>query len=204
MSGDKVSIFNYVHVPWPESKGDQPPQVVEILNKTPMSNITMYHGNQTNCNALHKNVMGMNSPNHMYVPPNQMMSNNQLMYSTDDQVPQWRQHPLQQQQINSPDLPIQQDQHCDQQHPSPNNEPPSPPSSHFQRDYCGSYGHIIWDSTIIGGNYNSYLGKMNRNNKRNNRYGPYNSGRVCYRLCKYYTKLGFCKNTNCAFLHLKN
>jgi len=239
MSGDTAPIYNYVSNSWPESKGDQPPVVefpIGMNNIMPMPNMMMpqpqfpvFGGNQMNWGMPPENMMGMGPPaNNMYIPPNQMMMNNQMFMG--DQMPQQPQ-PLsmqqQQQQQQQPPPPLQQqqqqqhppvqedqwmgptgppmqhDQHWGQQQPPPNNGPP-----HFERG-GGGRGHTRWDNPR-GGNYDSYRGKINRNNQRGNRGGPYNrrgghpgNGRVGGRLCKYYAKQGFCKTSNCAFLHSK-
>lgn len=233
MSGDTAPIYNYVNIPWPEPKGDQP-SIVEypmgMNNIMPMPNMMMpqpqfpvFGGNQMNWGMAPENMMGMGPPsNNMYIPPNQMMMNNQQMYMGDQMPPQ----PLPPQQSQQPPQqhhppPVQEDQwmghsgpqmqhdqHWGQQQPPQNNGPP-----HFERG--GGRGHSRWDNSR-GGNYDSYRGKMNRNN-RGNRGGPYNrrggpgngrggpgGGRAGGRLCKYYAKQGFCKTSNCAFLHSKN
>ncbi|CAH1736219.1 serine/threonine-protein phosphatase 1 regulatory subunit 10 isoform X2 [Aphis gossypii] len=196
----------------------------------------VFGGNQMNWGMPPENMMGMGPPaNNMYIPPNQMMMNNQMFMgdqmqqqpqplSLQQQPPpplqQQQQHQQQQQQqqhqnhpppvqedqwMGPPGPPMQHDHHWGQQQPPPNNGPP-----HFERGGGGGgRGHTRWDNPR-GGNYDSYRGKMNRNNQRGNRGGPYNrrgghpgNGRVGGRLCKYYAKQGFCKTTNCAFLHSK-
>eukprot|EP00102_Acyrthosiphon_pisum_P001948 XP_001942920.3 PREDICTED: putative mediator of RNA polymerase II transcription subunit 26 [Acyrthosiphon pisum] len=238
MSGDTAPIYNYVSISWPESKGDQPPIVefpIGMNNIMPMPNMMIpqpqfpvFGGNQMNWGMPPENMMGMGPPaNNMYIPPNQMMMNNQMFMG--DQMPQQPQPlslqqqpqppPLQQQQqqqqqqqhppvqedqwMGPTGPPMQHDQHWGQQQPPPNNGPP-----HFERG-GGGRGHTRWDNPR-GGNYDSYRGKINRNNQRGNRGGPYNrrgghpgNGRVGGRLCKYYAKQGFCKTSNCAFLHSK-
>ncbi|XP_060876744.1 serine/threonine-protein phosphatase 1 regulatory subunit 10-like [Metopolophium dirhodum] len=230
MSGDTAPIYNYVSISWPESKGDQPPIVefpIGMNNIMPMPNMMIpqpqfpvFGGNQMNWGMPPENMMGMGPPaNNMYIPPNQMMMNNQMFMG--DQMPQQPQPLSLQQQPPPPPLqqqhppvqedqwmgptgpPMQHDQHWGQQQPPPNNGPP-----HFERG-GGARGHTRWDNPR-GGNYDSYRGKINRNNQRGNRGGPYNrrgghpgNGRVGGRLCKYYAKQGFCKTSNCAFLHSK-
>lgn len=231
MSGDTAPIYNYVNSPWPDPKGDQPAMIefpMGINNMMNMPNMMIqqpqfpvYSGNQMNWGMPPENMMGMGPPpaNNMYIPPNPMMMNNQMYMG--DQVPQQNQPlPMQQQQPppqhppiqedqwmpGPPGPPMQHDQPWGQQHPPPNNGPP-----HFERG-GGSRGHTRWDNNPRGGgNYEpSYRGKMNRNNQRGNRGGPYNrrgghlgNGRAGGRLCKYYAKQGFCKTSNCAFLHSK-
>lgn len=235
MSGDSAPIYNYVNMPWPESRGDQPPAAVEfpigMTNIMPMANMMMpqpqfpmYSGNQMNWGMPHENMMGMGPPNNMYIPPNQMMINNQIYMGDQMPQPQQQQQLLQQQPglpppqqrhhhpppaqddqwMGPPGPPMPHDQHWGQQQP-PNNGPPP----HFERG-GGGRGHTRWDNTR-GGNYDSYRGKMNRNNQRGSRGGPYNrrgghpgNGRMGVRLCKYYAKQGFCKTSNCAFLHSKS
>lgn len=237
MSGDTAPIYNYVNMPWPESRGDQPSPTVEfpigMTNIMPMPNMmmpqpqfTMYGGNQMNWGMPHENMMGMGPPNNMYIPPNnQMMINNQMFMGDQVPQPQQQQQQLLQQQpglpppqqrlhhpppaqndqwMGPPGPPIQHDQHWGQQQPPSNNGPPP----QFERG-GGGRGHTRWDNTR-GGNYDSYRGKMNRNNQRGNRGGLFNrrgghpgNGRMGVRLCKYYAKQGFCKTSNCAFLHSK-
>lgn len=227
MSGDTAPIYNYVNNPWPEPKGDQPP-IVEFPMGMPIPMPTMMQqpqfpvyggGNQmNNWGMVPENMMSMGpSTNNIYVPPNQMMMNNQPMYMGDQmppqqpqgmpsqQQPQPQHHPppMQEDQwMGPPGPPMQHDQHWGQQQPPPNNGHP-----HFERN--SGRGHTRWDNNR-GGNYDSYRGKMNRSNQRGSRGGPYNrrgghpgSGRGGGRLCKYYVKQGFCKTSNCAFLHSK-
>lgn len=229
MSGDTAPIYNYVSEPWPEPKGDQPPNIeypIAINNNImPMPNMMIpqpqfpvFGGNQMNWGMTPENIMGMGPPpNNMYIPPNQMIMNNQQMFMGDQMQPQ----PLQSQQPQQPSQqhhapPMQEDQwmgppgpqmqhdqhqHWGQQQPPQNNGPP-----HFERG--GGRGHSRWDNSR-GSNYDSYRGKMNRGN-RGNRGGPFNrrggpgNGRVGGRLCKYYAKQGFCKISNCVFLHSKS
>lgn len=227
MSGDTAPIYNYVNSSWPESKGDQPPTVefsMGMNNIMPMPNMMMqqpqfpmFGSNQMNWGMAPENMMGMGPPaNNMYIPPNSMMMNNQQMYM-GDQMPQQaqslppqqqppQQHhppPVQEEQwMGPPGPPMQHEQHWGVQQPPQNNGPP-----HFERG--GGRGHTRWDNSR-GGNYDSYRGKMNRNSQRGgSRGGPYNrrgshpsNGRGG-RLCKYYAKQGFCKTSNCAFLHSK-
>ncbi|VVC44557.1 Hypothetical protein CINCED_3A000845 [Cinara cedri] len=226
MSGDTAPIYNYVNIPWPDSKGEQPPPVefpVGMNNIMPMMQqqpFSVYGGNQMNwVMPPDNNMMGMVLPsNNMYIPPNQMMMNNQMFMG--EQIPQQQpqsippqqqqQQPLPPQHLAQEDQwmgpsgpPIQHDQHWGQQQPPVNNGPP-----HFERS---NRNHTRWDNNSRGGNnYDSYRGKMNRNNQRGNRGGPFNrrgghpgNGRVS-RLCKYYAKQGFCKTSNCAFLHSKS
>ncbi|XP_050440993.1 serine/threonine-protein phosphatase 1 regulatory subunit 10-like [Adelges cooleyi] len=226
--------YNYVSTPWPESKGEQPPVVdfqIDINNMMPMApNVMMQppqfpvFNNPMNWNMPPVNIgMPMRPPvNNMFMP-NPMMMNNQTMYNMGDQMPQQpipqqppsQQHPqnhpsqIQEEQWMGPEPtgPMQHDQHWGQQQPPNNNNGPA----HFERG--GGRGHSRWDNPRGGNNYNdSYRGKhnMNRNMQRGNRGGPYNrrghmgNGRPGGRLCKYYAKQGFCKTSNCAFLHSKN
>jgi len=225
MSGDTAPIYNYVNNSWPEPKGDQPP-VMELPMGMPMPvpmmmlqqpQFPVYGGNQMNWNMAPENMMTLgSSPNNMFIPPNQMMMNNQMYLG--DQMPQHL-HPMSPQQqpppqhhppppiqddqwMGPPGPPMQHDQHWGQQQPPPNNGPP-----HFER--TSGRGHSRWDNSR-NSNFDSYRGKMNRSNQRGNRGGPYNrrgshpgNGRGGGRLCKYYMKQGFCKTSNCAFLHTK-
>lgn len=228
MSGDTAPIYNYINIPWPEPKGDQPPPTVDfpigMNNIMPMGNMMMqqpqfpmYGGNQMNWNMAPENIMGMGPPsNNMYNP---MLMNNQ-MYMGDQMPLQPQPFPPQQSQpqLHSPSIqeeqwiggvppepPMKHDQHWGPQQPPLNNGPPP----HFER--CGGgRGHTRWDNSR-GSNYDSYRGKMNRSNQRGNRGGSYSrrgghlgNGRVGGRLCKYYAKQGFCKTSNCAFLHSKS
>jgi len=222
VSGDTAPIYNYINNPWPDSKGDQPP-IAEFPMGIPMPmmmqqpQFPVYGTNQMNWGIAPENMMVMGPPaNNMYIPPNQMMMNNPFI---NDQMPQQSQ-PMQPQQqppqqhhppmpvpddqwMGQPGPPMQHDQHWGQQQGPINNGPP-----HFERG--GGRGHTRWDNNSRGGNYDSYRGKMNRNNQRGNRGSPYNrrgghpgNGRIGGRLCKYYAKQGFCKTSNCAFLHSK-
>lgn len=226
MSGDPAPTYNYVNLSWPEPKGDQPPAVefpigmpmqMPIMMQQPQ--FPVYGGNQMNWGMAPENMMGMGpTPNNMYIPPNQMMMNNQMYLG--DQMPQQPPQSMPPQQQPPPQHhppppvqdepwmgpsgpPMQNDQHWGQQQQPPHNNGPS----HFERNN-GRGNHSRWDNSR-GGNYDSYRGKMNRNNQRGNRGGPYNrrgghpgNGRGG-RLCKYYAKQGFCKTSNCAFLHSK-
>jgi len=227
MSGDTAPIYNYINIPWPEPKGEQPAPTVEfpigMNNIMPMAGMMMqqpqfpvYGGNQINWGMAPENMMGIGPPsNNMYISPNPMMINNPMFMGDQMQLqpqafppqqsqPQHHPPPVQEDQwIGPPEPPMQHDQHWGPQQPPVNNGP-----LHFERG--GNRGHSRWDNSR-GGNYDSYRGKMNRNNLRGNRGGPYNrrgghpgNGRVGGRLCKYYAKQGFCKTSNCAFLHSKS
>lgn len=243
ISSDTAPIYDYVKSLWPEPKGDQPPMLdfpIGINNMAPnMPNVMMHQpqfpmyggNNQMNWGMPPENMMGMGGPpsNNMYIPPNQMMMNNQQMFMGDQMSQQ--QQPLQpehqhQQPPSHHSMPPQEDQWMgppgppmqhEQQHWGPQQPPQNNGPPHFERGGGGGRGHSRWDNPR-GGNYDSYRGKMNRNNQRGGRgCGPYNrrgghpgngrgghgNGRGGIRLCKYYMKQGFCKTSNCAFLHSK-